>query len=253
MSAIIDYRGKSPQKTAHGIPLITAKIVKDGRIEAPSEFIAAEDYEEWMRRGIPHEGDVLMTTEAPLGQVAQLDGRKVALAQRLITLRGKPGLLDNTFLKFALKSEFVQNQLKARATGTTVLGIRQSELRKVLLPIPPLHEQQAIGGVLGSIDNKIELNRITNRTLEAIALATFKSWFADFDPIRSKTEDGRPPDVASKIPNAFSQSSRGLIPRGWEIGPITSRARLLSGGTPKTDREDYWNGSVLWCSAKDVS
>lgn len=94
MAAIIDYRGKSPEKTTVGVPLVTAKIVKDGRIDNPDEFIAEEDYEEWMRRGMPKPGDVVMTTEAPLGEIAQLDDRKVALAQRLITIRGKPGFLD---------------------------------------------------------------------------------------------------------------------------------------------------------------
>ncbi len=179
MSAIIDYRGKSPRKTTLGIPLITAKIVKDGRIESPEEFIADEDFNDWMRRGLPEAGDVLMTTEAPLGEIAQLDSRKVALAQRLITLRGKPGLLDNTYLKFLMQSQFVQEQLKARSTGTTVLGIRQSELRKVLLLVPPIAEQRAIARVLGTLDDKIELNRRMNETLEAMAQALFKAWFVD--------------------------------------------------------------------------
>src|SRR5690606_12974660 len=137
MSAIIDYRGKSPCKKSFGIPLVTAKIVKDGRILPPDEFLAPEGFDVWMRRGMPECGDVVMTTEAPLGEIAQLDGRKVALAQRLITLRGKPAVLNNTYLKFLMQSDFVQEQLQARATGTTVLGIRQSELRKVQLALPP--------------------------------------------------------------------------------------------------------------------
>ncbi|SRR6266481_108048 len=200
MSAIIDYRGKSPEKTKHGIPLITAKIVKRGRIEKADEFIAVEDYDEWMRRGIPTEGDVVMTTEAPLGEIAQLDGRKVALAQRLITLRGKPNLVENRYLKFVMQSEFVQNQLKARATGTTVLGIRQSELRKVLLPIPSIGEQRLIGTCLSTLDDKIDLNRRMNETLEAIAHTIFKSWFSDIDSLadtyRESCTLGRFGDVA---------------------------------------------------------
>ena len=89
MESIIDYRGKTPKKTSSGIPLVTAKIVKGGRILEPQEFIDEAEYDSWMRRGIPHEGDVVLTTEAPLGEVAQLPGHKVALAQRIITLRGK--------------------------------------------------------------------------------------------------------------------------------------------------------------------
>src|SRR6266850_1129377 len=136
IAALIDYRGKTPQKVSFGIPLITAKVVKAGRIETPDEFISVDDYEPWMRRGIPEAGDVLITTEAPLGEVAQLGSERVALAQRLIAIRGKQGVLDNGFLKFLLQSADVQDQLRARASGTTVLGIKQSELRKVLLTLP---------------------------------------------------------------------------------------------------------------------
>jgi type I restriction enzyme S subunit len=89
MESIIDYRGKTPKKTDSGIPLITAKLVKNGRILEPNEFTSPEDYESWMRRGLPKSDDVVITTEAPMGEVAQLDERKVALAQRLITLREK--------------------------------------------------------------------------------------------------------------------------------------------------------------------
>jgi type I restriction enzyme S subunit len=204
MGAIIDYRGKSPEKTTHGIPLITAKIVKNGWIEKPAEFISVSDFDGWMRRGMPEPGDVVMTTEAPLGEIAQLDSRKVALAQRLITLRGKPGLLDNNFLKFAMQSEFIQQQLKARATGTTVLGIRQSELRRVLLPVPPLAEQNDIAKCLGSLDGRIDLNRRMNETLEEIARAIFKSWFGGLQPVsvadqRDGWKDGEFGDVAENI------------------------------------------------------
>ena len=79
MDAIIDYRGKTPNKVAHGVPLITAKIVKDGAIEKPTEFVAESEYEAWMRRGLPLAGDVVLTTEAPLGEVAQLEHARVAL------------------------------------------------------------------------------------------------------------------------------------------------------------------------------
>jgi very-short-patch-repair endonuclease/restriction endonuclease S subunit len=186
MAAIIDYRGKTPPKTTSGVPLITAKIIKGGRIEKPEEFIDPAYYDEWMRRGIPKAGDVVLTTEAPLGEVAQLDGSKVALSQRVITLRGRKGVFDNTFLKFLLQSKGVQGQLHGRSTGTTVHGIRQSELRKVLLPVPPFAEQRAIAHILGTLDDKIELNRRMNETLEAMARALFKSWFVDFDPVRAK-------------------------------------------------------------------
>ena len=240
MAAIIDYRGKTPEKTAFGVPLVTAKVIKGGRIETPDEFIAEEDYEAWMRRGIPQKGDIVMTTEAPLGEVAQLNGTKIALAQRVITLRGKPDLLDNTFLKFLMQSSAFQEGLKARATGTTVLGIRQSELRKVDLTFPPFPTQRAIAHVLGTLDDLIELNRETNEILEEMARALFKSWFVDFDPVRAKLE-GRPPAgmdaaTAALFPDHFEDSELGQIPRGWAVKPLPevieiNPRRTLKSGT----------------------
>ena len=167
-----------------------------------------------------------------MGEVAQLDSRKVALGQRLITLRGKPDLINNTYLKFAMQSAFVQNQLEARSTGTTVLGIRQSELKKVEIPLPPLDEQNRIAHVLGTLDDKIELNRQMNETLEAMARAIFKSWFVDFDPVRAKMEGRMPAGMdaatATLFPSAFQDSPLGKIPKGWEVctlGEIAENVR----------------------------
>jgi len=224
MEAIIDYRGKTPEKTTFGVPLITAKVIKGGRIEPTEEFIAESDYESWMRRGMPKRGDVVMTTEAPLGEIAQLDGSKIALAQRVITLRGKPELLDNTFLKFLMQSDEVQEELRSRATGTTVLGIRQSELRQVSLTLPLLAEQKRIAEVLGALDDKIELNRRMNATLEATARALFQSWFVDFYPVRAKldgrTPSGIDPAIAALFPEHFTHGEHDMLPVGWRLAAI---------------------------------
>jgi type I restriction enzyme S subunit len=241
MEAIIDYRGKSPQKTSSGIPLITARVVKGGRILPPDEFIAPEDYDEWMRRGLPLPGDVLITTEAPLGEVAQIDHRKVALAQRIIALRGKEGILDNTFLKFLLQSAPLQAALRSRSTGTTVSGIRQSELRQVLLPIPPFEEQRTIANILGTMDDKIELNRKMNETLEALARALFKSWFVDFDPVRARVDGrdpGLPTHIADLFPASFEDSELIETPRGWTVGSLADYAALNPENWSKDTRPD---------------
>ena len=176
LDTLIDYRGKTPKKTAFGVPLITAKIIKNGRIETPSEFISLNDYDSWMVRGFPKVGDVVLTTEAPLGEVAQLDDANIALAQRVVTLRGKSGVLDNTYLKYYFLSNVGHQRLKARETGTTVTGIKQSELREVIVDVPPYEIQVRISNILKSLDDKIEVNRKINENLEQQAQALFKSW-----------------------------------------------------------------------------
>ncbi len=250
MDAIIDYRGKTPKKSNSGIPLITAKIIKGGRIDEPSEFIAIEEYDDWMRRGSPKAGDVLITTEAPMGEVAQLSSANVALAQRVILLRGKESLLDNSFLKFVLQSSTVQHRLRARESGTTVTGIKQKELRKVLIPTPPLPEQKRIASVLGALDDKIELNHKMNKTLEAMAQAIFKSWFIDFDWIHQNQPsplaplpEGEGDGECNKSPLPLGEglgeggvalvvSELGPIPKGWEESTVGKEFKLIMGQSP---------------------
>jgi len=138
MEEFIDYRGKTPPKVESGIPLVTAKVIKNGRIETPKEFIAEDFYDEWMSRGLPKVGDLLFTTEAPLGKTALVDDANIALAQRVLLMRGKPGLLDNTFLMHAIKSQAVWDEILRRSSGSTVKGIRQKELRQVMIPVPDM-------------------------------------------------------------------------------------------------------------------
>ena len=237
LEALIDYRGKTPEKSPSGIPLITAKIVKCGRIEIPNEFISAESYDAWMTRGLPKVGDVVLTTEAPLGEVAQLDSARVALAQRVILLRGKVGTLDNTYLRYLLQTHDMQEQLAARATGTTVLGIKQSELRQISIRIPPLALQRTSARFLAQLDDRIALLRETNATLEAIAQALFKSWFVDFDPVRAKQHGQSPAGMdeatAALFPHDFEESALGLVPREWRATALNEAFEINPSRTLK--------------------
>jgi len=141
----IDYRGRTPKKTLQGVRLVTAKNVGKGVLRnEPREFIAPEAYDSWMSRGLPQSGDVLFTTEAPLGSVAQLlTNEKIALAQRIITLHPIDGL-DPAYLKIVLMSPPVQGTIRRRATGTTAQGIKAARLKLIPFPVPPLTEQRRI-------------------------------------------------------------------------------------------------------------
>lgn len=193
--SFIDYRGKTPPKTTEGIPLITAKIIKNGTILPPQEFIATDFYDEWMRRGVPRKGSIVFTTEAPLGEVAQIKtDERIAFAQRVIILEPNPKLLFADYLLYALQDQVLKERIKARATGTTVIGIKAAELKKVIIDLPTLNEQKRISKVLSVLDDKIELNQKINENLERQAQAIFQQTF----------------------PYAVTDA----LPDGWRIGTV---------------------------------
>jgi len=168
LETIIDYRGKTPKKSEIGIPTLSAKSVRNNYIDySECYYISEDEYKRFMVRGFPQIGDVLLTTEAPMGVVARLDRNDVAIAQRLLTLRGKAGVLDNDYLLYLLQSPYGQALLKARETGTTVTGIKQSEFRKITVRLPEYGVQKKIGRLLRTVDEKITCNTHINDNLAA--------------------------------------------------------------------------------------
>lgn len=151
----VDYRGKTPKKVDEGILLVTAKNIRSGYIDyqVSREYICLDDFEEVMRRGQAKIGDVLITTEAPLGNVASVDREDIALAQRVIKYRGKEGILNNAFLKQKFLSEDFQLLIASKATGGTVKGIKGSTLHNLEIYMPiNIKEQTKIANFLTSID-----------------------------------------------------------------------------------------------------
>ncbi len=166
LDVIIDHRGKTPKKlggvgfTDAGVPVVSAIHIKNGRIDWNERRRYAPQwmFEKWMPVRL-RTGDVLLTSEAPLGAVAQVeDDNDLILSQRLFALRGKEGCLDSTYLRYFLQSSPGQQRLLHRASGTTVFGIRQAELVRVKVPVPPIEEQRRIAGVLGTLDDLVDTN-----------------------------------------------------------------------------------------------
>ena len=157
----VDYRGKTPTKTDSGVFLVTAKNVKDGYIDygASQEYISEDDYEEVMHRGKPEIGDVLITTEAPCGNVAQVNRADIALAQRIIKYRGQSNIVDNTYLKYYLLSPEFQDILNAKSSGGTVKGIKGSILHQQEIKYPKYEEQFKIGSYFNNLDHLITLHQ----------------------------------------------------------------------------------------------
>jgi type I restriction enzyme S subunit len=165
--------------------------------------------------------------------------------------------LDKRFLFYLLRTSDYRHEVLASSSGTSIKHTSPKRILAYKASIPPLNEQLAIACILGALDDKIELNRRRNRTLEAIARAIFQSWFVDFDPVKAKAAGRKPAglskEIAALFPDSFSDSPLGPIPTGWRVGSILEIADLLSGGTPKTSEPSYWDGDIPWASAKDVS
>ena len=153
-----DYRGKTPEKVEDGIFLVTAKNVRMGFIdyESSKEYVAEEEYAEIMRRGLPKRGDILFTTEAPLGNVALVDREDVAMAQRIIRFRMNPDCFESRFTLYAMMSDHFQNQLQSLSTGSTAEGLKASKLPMLRIVAPPVAEQLAIADFLDRETAKID-------------------------------------------------------------------------------------------------
>ena len=139
--------------------------------------------------------------------------------------------LDDRFLFYALRNPETRAAIKARGYGSAQPNISPALIESVPIPLPPLREQRRIAATLGTLDDKIDLNRRMNRTLESTARAIFKSWFVDFDPVRGKTESGEvrlPPDLAALFPDSLVQSDARELPAGWRqgrLGDVAVQAR----------------------------
>jgi type I restriction enzyme S subunit len=170
-----------------------------------------------------------------MGEVALIpDGVRGCLGQRVVLLRPDPAVMDSRFMLYALMSPRVQHEIGTHdGAGSTVSNLRIPSLKALELPCPKLPEQRAIAHILGTLDDKIELNRRMNETLEAIARTLFKSWFVDFDPVRAKAEGrdlGLPKHIADLFPDSFEDSELGEIPKGWSIGRLGDVAECARRG-----------------------
>ncbi|RRV03846.1 restriction endonuclease subunit S [Stutzerimonas xanthomarina] len=224
---VADCPHATPEWTASGVVVLRNQNIKGGRLDlsAPS-FTDEAHYLGRIRRAAPQEGDLVITREAPMGEVCQIPaGLKCCLGQRQVLLRPDPEKVDSRFLLYALQSPYLQHQIGwNEGTGSTVSNLRIPVLEALKVPTPSVATQREVASVLGALDDRITLLRETNTTLEAIAQALFKSWFIDFDPVRAKAE-GRQPEgmdatTAALFPDSFEESELGLVPKGWRYGSL---------------------------------
>ena len=259
---IADCPHATPKWTDSGVVVLRNQNIKGGRLDlnTPS-FTDDEHYTARTRRATPCEGDLVITREAPMGDVCMIpQGLRCCLGQRQVLLRPDPSKVDGRFLLFAIQSPYVQFQIGwSEGTGSTVSNLRIPVLEVLKIPLPPLAIQVEVARTLGAIDDRITLLRETNATLEGIAQALFKSWFVDFDPVRAKME-GRLPDgmdkaTAGLFPDVFEDSEFGLIPKGWAMRTMEDVSTVGIGKTPPR-KEQHWfseaPSDVRWVSIRDM-
>ena len=196
---------------------------------------------------------MLLTLVGTLGEVAivpkHIAGWNIARAVGLIPVDADIGA---DWVALCLRSNHAQHFIRTRATTTVQATFNLRDVGQIPIPLPPKTEREAIVHILGSLDDKIELNRQMNRTLEKMAQAIFKSWFIDFDPVRAKTEGrdpGLPKEIAALFPASFEDCELGEIPKGWEVIRFGEAADVSWGDTNVTKRA-YVDSGFLAFSAK---
>jgi type I restriction enzyme S subunit len=162
----------------------------------------------------------------------QGDKEDVTFESHIIRCRLDQRKAEPAFYFYLFQSSQGRSLIESIVEQVAAAGIRGSDLGRLAVPVPPLAEQKAIAAVLGALDDKIDLNRRMNATLEAMARALFQSWFVDFDPVRAKL-DGRPP--AALFPEHFQDSEAGHIPKGWTLGKVSDLATLNRGAVNPGD------------------
>jgi type I restriction enzyme S subunit len=218
-----------------GVPVISGAHLRGVRLEDGDFNFVTDEHAERMKNSNVFRGDVIFTHAGNIGQVAYIPPNSLyaryVISQRQFYLRCDLSKADPAFVSYFFHSNEGQHKLLANASQTGVPSIARpsSYLKTIELSLPPLTEQRAIARILGALDEKIELNRQQNETLEAIARALFKAWFVDFEPVRAKTEGrwqrgqslpGLPAHLYDLFPDRLVDSELGEIPEGWRKGSL---------------------------------
>lgn len=261
--SLIDCVHKTPQAVDGGpFAYVGIPQMSGGRVNAvDARRISESDFIDWTRKALPQEHDVVLSRRCNPGETVYVTADDVfALGQNLVLLRSNGRKVHPPFLRWIVRGPDWWDQVgKFINVGAVFDSLRCRDVPHFELPLPPLEEQSAIAGVLGSLDDKIEQNRRTAGKLEELARAVFRAWFVDFAPVHAKangakTYPGLPQHGFDALPIAFQDSPLGPIPKGWEVKTIGDVVTIKGGGTPSTKNPEYWeNGTHAWTTPKDLS
>ena len=224
----------------HGVPVIRGSNLAGGEKFSLQDLVfVSEEKADELAANLAVPGDIVITQRGTLGQVGlvpPMPYRRYVVSQSQMRVRPDPALADSDYLYYMFQSAPIVRRIKGRAIATGVPHINLDILRSLPIELPKLPVQRAVARVLSGLDAKIELNRRTNRTLEALAESLFRSWFVEFDPVVAKA-DAREPfgmeaATAALFPDAFVDSELGPIPEAWGVSTVGEEYDLTMGQSP---------------------
>ena len=247
------------------IKYIDISSVGDGLLLEPPKVLHLYEAPSRAKRLI-REGDVVLSTVRPgrrsMFFVRQADPELV-VSTGFAVLRAHREYIEPRFLYACIYDKAFTEYLVKQEKGAAYPAVLPEDVAEAVIRIPPLPEQRAIAHILGTLDDKIELNRRMSETLEAMARALFKAWFVDFEPVRAKLEGrwqrgqslpGLPAELYDLFPDRLVDSELGEIPEGWEVGTINDICSSIeNGGTPRRMETQYWNGSIPWFKTGELT
>ena len=264
---MIDCDHRTPPAADSGYPYVAIPQLKEGRLAlADARRISSEHFAHWTQKAKPRHYDVILSRRCNPGETAYVPaGVECALGQNLVLLRADGTKLFPPFLRWLVRGTDWWNQVGTFINvGAVFDSLKCADIPNFKLPLPPLAEQKAIAAVLGALDDKIELNRRMNATLEAMARALFQSWFVDFDPVRAKLDGRSLPGLdsatAALFPERLEETVLGHTPKGWEVKTLGEIIELAYGKPLKAEHRRNGpvcvygaNGPVGWHNEKLVT
>jgi type I restriction enzyme S subunit len=240
-----------------GVPVIRGTNLSSGRTWTGNWVYVSEDFAAGLPNCVVLPGDLVLPHRGAIGEVGIVpnDGRRYLISSSLMKIRLDPAKAISEYVFYYLSSAEGRHEILrfGSQVGTPGIGQPLSSLRQMRVPLPPIHDQQAIATLLSALDSKVELNRRMNETLEASARALFRDWFVDFGPTRAKAE-GRPawlaPGLWSLFPDRLGADG---VPEGWEWSTIGEEVEAVGGSTPSTKNAVFWDGGIAWTTPKDLS
>jgi restriction endonuclease S subunit len=253
-------RMKADLYVPKGVRVIRGNNLSGGR-EPEGEYVhVSEETADSLKSCCLLPGDLVFPHRGNIGEVGITpdDGHRYMLSTSLMKLSANRAKVNPLYLMYFFKSSIGRAALLMNASqvGTPGIATPLKSLRGIRLPLPPLLVQNEVARMLSKLDDRLNLLRETNATLEAIAQALFKSWFVDFDPVRAKIS-GRVPEgmdeaTAALFPDGFEESGLGIVPRTWSLRAFRETIDVIGGGTPKTSVAEFWGGEIPWFSVVDA-